>query len=178
MIIAIIVLIIMVIVLAYINVKNRNQTKDENKVESNMPYTKKYLLTKNEWAFYKKIKPICDKNNIHIISKVRLADIIEVKKGLDNQERQKYFNKIINKHIDFILCNPENLAILALVELDDKSHERKERIESDNFKNNLFKTVGYKLIRTNQQSDFEKILIENGLIKNIYYKTPDGVTAE
>lgn len=168
MIFIIIILVLIIIALAYINVKNENSKKentDDNKIENNMPYVKKYLLTKNEWAFYKKIKPICDKNNLHIISKVRLADIVEVKKGLENKEWQKYFNKIKNKHVDFILCNPENLAIIAIIELDDKTHERKDRIESDNFKNKLFDCIDYKLIRTTQNSDFEKILIENKLIK-------------
>lgn len=44
------------------------------------PYVKTYLLTKNEWAFYKQLKPITDKYNLHILAKVRLADLVEVKK--------------------------------------------------------------------------------------------------
>ena len=34
--------------------------------EADLPYTKKLLLTKNEWAFYKKLKPICDRHNLHL----------------------------------------------------------------------------------------------------------------
>lgn len=161
----IILLILIIIALAIINIKNNNQSKDDNSIDENMPYNRKYLLTKNEWMFYKKIKPICDKYNLHIISKVRLADIVEVKKGLDSKERQKYFNKIKNKHIDFILYNPENLAIIALIELDDRSHEQNERAKSDKFKNNLFNTVGYKLVRAKQNDNFEKLLIENNIIE-------------
>lgn len=168
MIAIIIILVIIIFILVYLNTKNINNKSnniDDNKIDKDMPYVKKYLLTKNEWSFYKKIKPICDKNNLHIISKVRLADIVEVKKGLNNKEWHKYFNKIKNKHIDFILCNPENLAIIAIVELDDKSHERKDRIESDNFKNKLFENVGYKLIRITQANDFENLLIDKGIIQ-------------
>lgn len=162
----ILLLIVIIIILTIINIKNKSQTIDDNDCEENMPYNKKYLLTKNEWVFYKKIKPICDKNNLHIIAKVRVADIVEVKKGLENKERQKYFNKIKNKHIDFIICNPENLAIIALIELDDKTHENNQRIKSDNFKDKLSNTVGYKLIRIKQNDDFEKKLIENKIIKD------------
>lgn len=167
MIIIIIVLIIIIFILAYLNIKSQNDKSneiEENKIDNEMPYIKKYLLTKNEWVFYKKIKPICDNNNLHIISKVRLADIVEVKKGLSNKEWHKYFNKIKNKHIDFILCNPENLAIIALIELDDKSHERISQQESDIFKNKLFDKVGYKFIRVKQYDDFKKKLIENKII--------------
>jgi len=161
----IIILVFIILFLAYKNIKNEQQTED-NKTDETMPYNKKYLLTKNEWVFYKKIKPICDENNLHIISKVRLADIVEVKKDINNKDKQKYFNKIKNKHVDFILCNPENLAIIALIELDDRSHERKDRIESDTFKDKLFSTVGYKLIRLKTSDTFEKELIRNNIIKN------------
>lgn len=168
MIFLVIVLILVIIFLAYRNVKaqqENNDKTDDNKTDEIMPYNKKLLLTKNEWAFYKEIKPICDKNNLHIISKVRLADIVEVDKNIEYKERQKYFNKIKNKHIDFILCNHDNLAIIALVELDDKSHERTDREKSDEFKNKLFEKVGYKLIRTRRNEDFEKKLIDSQIIE-------------
>lgn len=170
----IIILIIIIIVLALLNVrKESNQKQEDNRIDIKMPYKKKYLLTKNEWVFYKKIKPICDKNNLHIISKVRLADLVEVKKELDNKERQRYFNKIKNKHIDFVLCNPENLAIVALVELDDKTHEKAERRERDEFINKLCDTVGYTIIRGHQSDDFETLLNEKNIInKDLSQVTP------
>ena len=49
-------------------------------------YIKPYLLTKKEWAFYKALKPITDKYHLHILAKVRLADLVEVKKGLSNSQ--------------------------------------------------------------------------------------------
>lgn len=160
----IIILIIAVILLVIKNIKTQqnikiqNELVEDNKTDEIMPYNKKLLLTKNEWAFYKKIKPICNKYNLHIISKVRLADLVEVKKDLDYKDKQKYFNKIKNKHIDFVLCNPDNLAVIALIELDDKTHERQDRIERDKFVNKLCDEVGYIIIRTYQNDDFEKLL--------------------
>lgn len=63
MILALIILVIAVIFLAFLNVKNQKKSdidtnKEDNQADELMPYNKKYLLTKNEWAFYKKIKPI------------------------------------------------------------------------------------------------------------------------
>ena len=37
-----------------------------------LPYKKKYLLTKHEWAFYKKLKPLADRYNLVVIAKTRL----------------------------------------------------------------------------------------------------------
>ena len=137
----------------------------EDKINS-LPYHKKYLLTKNEWNFYKSIKPTCDKYNFHIISKVRLADLVEVDKGLDYSERQTYFNKIQNKHIDFVLCNPENFSVIALLELDDSSHDNPKSIENDKFKDDLCSKVGYKLVRVYSTDDFENVLIRNKIIES------------
>lgn len=170
MILAVIILVIAVIFLAFLNVKNQKKsdidtTKEDNQADELMPYNKKYLLTKNEWAFYKKIKPICDENKLHIISKVRLADLVEVSKEVNGKDKQKYFNKIKNKHIDFVLCNPENLAVIALIELDDSSHQREDRVKRDIFVNSLCDKVGYKIIRITQNEDFKSLLLQKEIIQ-------------
>lgn len=111
------------------------------------PYIKTYLLTKKEWAFYRALKPITDKYNLHILAKVRLADLVEVKKGLNNSQYSKAFNKIKAKHIDFVLARPKNLAILCAIELDDKSHEDINRQQRDFFLDKVCETIKLPIIR-------------------------------
>lgn len=127
-------------------------------------YEKKDLLTKREWKFYKEIKPIADKYNLHIIAKVRLSDLVDVKSDLSKSEQSTYLNKIQRKHIDFVLCNPDNLRVLALVELDDTTHNKKERAMRDEFVNDLCKSVDYKLIRLYDSNNFENLLKEYNII--------------
>lgn len=124
------------------------------------PYIKTYLLSKNEWTFYKKLKPIADKYKIHILAKVRLADLTNVKKGLSNSKYYKAFGKIKAKHLDFVLANPNNLAVLAAIELDDKSHEEIDRQQRDFFIDKLCETIKLPLIRTNGQEDIETLICE------------------
>lgn len=109
---------------------------------STLPYSKKYLLTKNEWFFYKQLKKV------------------EVKKGTDKKEWGKYFSKIKSKHLDFVLCNPDNLAVLLLIELDDTSHEQEERKERDEFVERLLNQVGYQLLRVRSDSNIEEKICE------------------
>lgn len=156
MIFAVIVLTIIVFILLAFIIELK---KPEKEITTNieLPYQKKLLLTKNEWVFYKKLKPICDEMGLHIISKVRLADLVEVKKEKAGKEYIKYFNQINKKHIDFVLCKPENLQIVALIELDDKSHNKQNRIQRDEFVNNLCDQVKYKLIRITNNDDIHKI---------------------
>lgn len=128
------------------NYQQRKETYNYNNTEY-YPYQKKYLLTKNEWYFYKKLKPIIDNYNLQIIAKIRLADIVEVKQNNKGQW-QALFNKIKSKHIDFAIVKKDNFEIKYLIELDDTSHNRIDRIERDEFVNELCFKTGYKLIRT------------------------------
>lgn len=168
MILAVIILAIIVIVLLLAYIKEKQQTNQrEEKVEDikEYPYRKKLLLTKNEWYFYKKLKPICDKYNLHILSKIRFADLVEVESNIDKNDKIRYFNKISRKHIDFVLCKPENLQVIALIELDDKSHEQEKRIERDNFIDNVCKKAGYKIIHIRNYEEIEDKLLQAEIIK-------------
>lgn len=124
------------------------------------PYVRSLLLTKNEWRFYKNIKPIADKYSLHIIAKVRLNDLISVKKGLTGSKYYKALNKIISKHIDFVITRPENLAVLCAIELDDKSHENAARQQRDCFIDTLCEKVGLPLIRTTGADGIEDKLCQ------------------
>lgn len=124
-----------------------NKRKEESKKQKiYYPYHKKYLLTKNEYYFYKKLKEITEPLNLQILAKIRLADLIEVNKGLDSQKWGMYFGKIKAKHIDFAIA--EDMKIIALIELDDYTHQRADRQERDIFVNNVLDQTGYVLIRT------------------------------
>lgn len=110
------------------------------------PYHRKNLLTQNEYRFYQRLKAITEPLNLQILAKIRLADLIEVNKGLENKQWGMYFGKIKAKHIDFAIA--EDMKIIALVELDDYTHQRADRQERDIFVNDVLAQTGYVLIRT------------------------------
>lgn len=136
--------------------------QEEGTAESTeeFPYIKTYLLTKNEWSFYRAIKPIADKYKLHIIAKVRIADIVSVKKGLSNKARSSAFNRIKSKHFDFLLCNPQNLAVKAAIELDDSSHDEIDRQQRDYFVDKICETIKLPLIRVTDINGFEEKMCE------------------
>lgn len=131
-----------------------------NQPQNEYPYERKLLLTKREWAFYKKLKCIADKYNLHILSKVRMEDIIRVKEELPYSEKSSARGRIKSRHIDFIIADPENLYILLAIELDDNSHKYKKAKEIDQFKNEVFEAVGLPYIRTYGYDDIEKLICE------------------
>jgi len=68
-----------------------------------------------------------------VLGKVRVADVLVTKPGLARGLRQQAFNKISAKHFDFVLCNPKDLSILCAIELDDSSHQLRQRQARDLF---------------------------------------------
>lgn len=110
-----------------------------------LPYRpRERLVTKAELRFYKSLrKAVLD--DWEIFAMVRIADILRVETGVKN--RRSWLNKILAKHIDFVLCNPNSLEIVMGIELDDSSHQRADRIERDQFVNHAFESAGIPLLR-------------------------------
>lgn len=110
------------------------------------------ILTDREFEFYERLRPVAEEFGLHIFTKIRLADLIVPKPKAENPFWMECFNKIRSKHIDFALAD-ENAAIVMLIELDDSTHDRPDRVERDDFVNAVLENTGYILIRTYGETD-------------------------
>src|SRR6056297_3915818 len=139
-----------------------------------MPYQKKkFFLSKAENNFYKVLRAALKDTEYYISIKAKLIDFITVTK---HPERQKFFNKIKSKHVDFLICNNDKYfnPILA-IELDDKSHESGERKERDEFVDAVFRNAGLPIIHMKASNTYnlneirkeiaEKLNIETSTLK-------------
>jgi len=108
-------------------------------------YQKRYLLTKNEYQEFKKLKQFASTKGLIVCPKVRLLDLIEPRRGDPKHKTLLY--KIQSKHVDFVICD-QNLYVKAILELDDNSHNQADRQDRDNFVNLILQDVGYTVIRT------------------------------
>ena len=97
------------------------------------------------------MKQACDEKNLLICPKVRLEDFIDV---TDRRNRMKYRGYIKSRHVDFIVTDNQ-LNLLCGIELDDPSHQKPEAAKTDNFKNNLFKTINIPLFRIDTSTKYE-----------------------
>lgn len=107
-------------------------------------YQKTYLLSKNEYYEFKKLREICDRKELIICPKVRLLDLVRPINGVEKYKT--LFYKVQSKHVDFVLCD-KNLYVQAILEIDDGSHKEPGRKERDEFVDFVLKDVGYKVIR-------------------------------
>ena len=109
------------------------------------------LVTKSELRFYKSLdKAVQD--DFEIFAMVRIADLLKVEQGAANY--RKWLNKILAKHIDFVLCEPGSLQPRVCIELDDASHQRPDRIERDEFVDHAFESAGLPLVRIEVQKSY------------------------
>ena len=84
---------------------------------------------------------------VRIFGKVRIADVLKTERGLNKSEKTTALNRINRKHFDFVICDKNDLSILCAVELDDKSHNQKDRQERDEFVVNACKAAGVRMIQ-------------------------------
>ena len=117
-----------------------------------LPYQARgQLVTKSELRFYKSLLKAAQ-DDFEIFAMVRIADLLRVEPGANN--RRKWLNKILAKHIDFVLCDPGSLEPLVCIELDDPSHQRADRIERDIFVNHAFESAELPLLRIPTQPSY------------------------
>lgn len=91
-----------------------------------------HLLTKAERSFYG-VLVIAVQGHYLVFPKVRVADVLKPARGLSRGRWQSAFNRIASKHFDFVLCDPKDLSVKAVLELNDKSHNNTKRATRDRF---------------------------------------------
>ncbi|WP_145143028.1 DUF2726 domain-containing protein [Pseudomonas duriflava] len=104
------------------------------------------LFTPAERNFLRVLDSAVD-DDYRVFGKVRIADVASVTDMRDQKRWYRAFNKISAKHFDYVLCDPEDLSFVAVIELDDKSHERADRQERDVFVEGVCKAINLPLIR-------------------------------
>jgi hypothetical protein len=102
------------------------------------------FLSNAEVIFYHVIRTVVGER-AQVLSKVSLGDIFYVKSS-DASKYRIYTNKIDRKHVDFLLCNPQAMRPFLGIELDDKSHNRDDRKERDQFVDQVFAAAGIPLL--------------------------------
>ncbi|NJK34557.1 MAG: DUF2726 domain-containing protein [Oscillatoriales cyanobacterium SM2_2_1] len=118
------------------------------------------LLTPAEVRFYRALKESVG-DRLVIFSKVRVADVLTPETGLNKSHWQRAFNKISAKHFDFVLCDPDELTVSVVIELDDRSHQKPSRMDRDNFLNLAVQSSELKMLRFTVKAAYSVLEIES-----------------
>ena len=119
-----------------------------------LPYVRiDHLFSPAERSFYGVLMQVIA-NRYVVFGKIRLADLIKPRPGLTPSERTSALNKISSKHVDFALCDLATLAIIGVIELDDKSHQAERRKDRDAFVDAALNAAGVPILHVPAQKSY------------------------
>jgi len=144
---------VMVTIIAFRELGGARLFGINTKTQEKLPYRViPYFFNKSEQAFFLELKKQLP-DEYHIFSKVRIIDFIEP----TDRTTARWKNKIISKHVDFLVCDQQLKPIVA-IEVDGKSHRSARRRERDEFLNKVFKDVDLRLERISVGADFSEMI--------------------
>ncbi|MDM8545772.1 DUF2726 domain-containing protein [Candidatus Venteria ishoeyi] len=146
------------ILLLYALLRNRQKPKP-----TDYPYiAQPALFTPAEKRFYMILDKVLERRYL-IFGKVRLADIIKVQNNLERGVYQGAFNRIAAKHLDYVICRAEDLTVLGVIELDDRSHNLPHRKARDIFVDNALAAAGVPILHVKVQRYYQMGAVQQAI---------------
>jgi hypothetical protein len=105
------------------------------------------LFTKAEQVFLRTLERSVSSMPYRVYGKVRIADLLRVSAKPNSRQFWHWFRQISSKHVDYVLVDRNTFRPVAVLELDDASHNRKDRRKRDVFVNTAFESAGIPIIR-------------------------------
>jgi very-short-patch-repair endonuclease len=134
-------LVVVVVALIAVSVLSFLAKKQSRADEGEWPYyAKKPLSAVEQVLYFRLVQALPDKI---VLSQVGLSRLLGVKKG---PKSIAWFNKISAMSADFVICAKDS-SILAVIELDDATHSRTGRQETDAKKDRALAAAGVRVTR-------------------------------
>ena len=138
----VVVLVLLLAVAAVIKIVHKQKSQGGQ----NYPYEKGTVLFSPAERSFLGVLEQTGNGRYRFMGKVRLADIVRVKSGLNKSAWQSAFNKIQSKHVDIVACDPASLTVQFVVELDDSTHSQSKRRNRDKFVDNTLRAAGIPVV--------------------------------
>jgi very-short-patch-repair endonuclease len=119
-------------------------------------YAKKPLSAVEQVLYFRLVRALPDKI---ILAQVGLSRLLGVKRG---NNYAAWFNRISRMSADFVVCAKDS-TILAVIELDDATHERSDRKTADEKKDRALTAAGLRIVRVQA-----KALPDEAAIKSLF----------
>lgn len=135
-------LVAIIAILGLLKAKSQNNSSDH---EIWPFYAKKPLSQPEQILYFRLIEALPD----HIIlAQVQLSRFLGVRKG---HNYQAWSNRINRMSADFVICK-KDASIVAIIELDDSTHQKLDRQIADNKKDKALEAAEIKLVRWQAKS--------------------------
>ncbi len=102
------------------------------------------LMTRREGEFFWKLQNVTQ-DRYFIFPQVHLSSLLDHR--IKGQVWSHAFRHINGKSVDYVLCSKTTLQPVYAVELDDRSHDKADRIERDIEVEHIFQEANIPLVR-------------------------------
>ena len=153
------IVVVVIVVFAVLKAKSQGGAGDEV-----WPfYAKKPLSQPEQVLYFRLIQTLPE----HIIlAQVQLSRLLGVKKG---NNYQSWSNRINRMSADFVVCNKDS-SIVAVIELDDATHQREDRQAADAKKDRALASADVRIVRWQAKSIPDVATIQSTFMPNIAVK--------
>ncbi len=134
-----------------VEVLKGQKTNEENGPKKYQYKQKNFFMSRAEHECFDAILKAVG-NEYHIFPQVHLSSIVDNK--VTGQNWKGAFKHISQKSVDFVLCDKAYISPKLAIELDDKTHERPDRIERDVEVERILKDAGLPLLRLENNGGF------------------------
>ena len=110
------------------------------------PFHAKTVLSETEQILYGRLLKALPGHIV--LAQVALSCLLDVNKGCNVRS---WHNRISQRSVDFVVCS-KDAGILAVIELDDDTHDRARRKKADADKDTALASAGVRMIRWQARS--------------------------
>jgi len=82
-----------------------------------------------------------------ILNRVKLSDVLELKQGTSDKARSSALAKLNVKYLDFVLCDPQDFSVVAVLDLVNNSSKEGHKAVPDWFVNGALDAAGVPYLR-------------------------------
>ena len=106
------------------------------------PYQSRAILTPNEREFFGRLRRALMPRFV-VFSQVSMSALLEPKPAHQGREYMRLRARFSQKYVDFVVCDPETVEVVALIELDDITHDPAK----DALRDEMLEGAGYTVVR-------------------------------
>lgn len=124
-------------------------------------YKSRPILTDNETEFYNRMIAALPDYVVH--TQIAMSALIEprVDRREDGSEYMRQRAKFSQKYVDFVVCRPGKLEVIAIVELDDITHD----LEKDAARDEMLEGAYYNIVRWHSRKKPTKEMILKTIVR-------------
>jgi len=169
-----VILLVVFVILVVLLVLSRRQARSERL--GSVVYERRHLFGKAERSFLAVLDEALG-DQARAFGKVRLGDLLQVPAAVAGDVRRDARNAIVDRGVDFVVCDPADLRVLAVVELDEASQAADRAEERDAVVDAALASAGIPVIRFAARSGYALAEVRRRLDPVLTSAPPVGPSA-